>query len=244
MSLRARACVFWTASVILSSLFAAGCGESGQGSASDEEQGQAGQKQQQQSGGKSGYPETKAMVLDILHSKEGMDTLKETISSPEFKRSAAITPDDVAGAVEKVLKQGQNQSFLAEQMKDTKFAAAVVKASRSQMTDIERQLMKDPEYQKELLTLMQSPEFMKSQFTLLKSPEYRKELMKIMTEALQEPTFRLLFEDSMKEAVKQAGGGQKEKMGQEQQGKQKGGSDKEGEAGGGEEGGGGGGSGG
>lgn len=219
MSLRARARVFWAASVILSSLLAAGCGESGQSSAADNEQGQAGQKQL--AGNKPGYPETKAMVIDILHSKEGMDTLKETISSPEFKRSAAITPGDVAGAVEKTLKQGQNKSFLSEQMKDTKFAAAVVKASRPQMMEIERQLMKDPEYQKELLALMQSPEFMQSQFTLLKSPQYRKELMKIMTESLQEPTFRLLFQDSMKEAVKEAGGGQKEKIGQEKQSAQK-----------------------
>jgi spore germination protein D len=58
------------------------------------------------------------------------------------------------------------------------------------------------------------------QFDLLKSPEYRKEVMKIMTEALEQPTFRLLFMDSLKQAVKETAGGQKENMtGSKQQGK-------------------------
>lgn len=225
------------APILLLSLFflLTGCSAGGEQSTT----GQSDQSQKQ-AAGKPTYPDIKTMVLDILHSKEGMTTLKDTMSSPEFKRSAAITEVDVQAALEKALSQGQNKSFLSSQMKDTKFAAAVVQSSRPQMVEIQKGLMHDPEYQKELLTLMQSPEFQQSQFELLKSPEYRKEIMKIMTEALQEPTFRLLFMDSMKEAVKAAGGGDKQKMGQQQQGKgsKKGGQDKK-EKGGSEGGGGG-----
>lgn len=223
------------APILLLSIFflLTGCGAGGEQSTT----GQSDQSQKQ-TAGKPTYPDIKTMVLDILHSKEGMATLKDTMSSPEFKRSAAITETDVQAALEKTLAQGQNKSFLSSQMKDTKFAAAIVKSSRPQMVEIQKGLMRDPEYQKQLLSLMQSPEFQQSQFELLKSPEYRKEIMKIMTEALQEPTFRLLFMDSMKEAVKAAGGGDKQKMGQQQEkGSKKGGQDKK-ESGGSEGGGG------
>lgn len=218
-------------SLLLTSSYAlSGCGEdasSAEVAGATQNQGQ-GQQKQSGSQGQASYPEVKSMVLDILHSKEGMSTLQDTMSSPEFKRATAITDGDIQAAVEKTLQQGQNKHFLAEQMKDTQFAAAIVKAAEPQMMDIERQLMRDPSYQKDLLTLMKSPEFQQSQLELLKSPEYRKEVMKIMTEALQEPTFRLLFTDSMKEAVKAAGGGQQDKMGKEQASKgQEKGKDKE-----------------
>ncbi len=228
--------------LLIGSLTTTGCGMGGQGAADvsqssdNPQQGQGQQQNKSSATDKVSYPEVKTMVLDILHSKEGMNTLKDTMSSPEFKKLSAVSEADVKAAVEKTINQGQNHSFLMQQMKDTKFADALVKASSTQMMDIQRQLMKDPEYQQQLVTLMKSPEFQKSQFELLQSPEYRKEIMKIMTEALQQPTFRLLFMDSMKEAVKQAGGGQKQEIGKDK-GK------KEGSSGGGSSSGGGGGGG-
>ncbi len=202
---------------LTTTLFLTSCGlSSGEQTANSETTGNTGQQQaNSQSGTKASYPDIKTMVLDILHSKEGMNTLKDTISSPEFKHQIAITPADISTAVEKTLNQGQNKAFLATQMKDTQFAAAVVKAAKPQMTEVQKQLMKDPEYQKSLLSLMASPENQQTQFHLLQSPEYRKEIMKIMTEALQQPTFRLLFMDSMKEAVKSAGGGNAKQMTQQ-----------------------------
>ncbi|PWI58652.1 spore germination lipoprotein GerD [Sulfoacidibacillus thermotolerans] len=207
-----------TSLLLATTLLFTGCSIGGDQAAGSESSSEGGQQQSGgQAGGKVSYPDIKAMVLDILHSKEGMSTLKDTISSPDFKRQAAISEADISAAVEKAFNQGHNKSFLAEQMKDPQFAAAVVKSARPQMVEIQKQLMKDPEYQKQLLSLMASPEYQQTQLQLLKSPEYRKEIMKIMTEALQEPTFRLLFMDSMKEAVKSAGGGNPKQMGQKQQ---------------------------
>ena len=197
----------------LAAMLLSGCGSNGQQAA---DAAQASPQQTQTGGAKADYPTIKAMVLDILHSKEGMSTLQDTMSSPEFKRLTAVTQADVAAAVEKTISQGQNKSFLAQQMKDPQFAAALVTAAKTQMMEIQRQLMKDPAYMQDLLTLLQSPEFQKTQFTLLQSPQYRAEIMKIMTEALQQPTFRLLFMDSMKQAVQEAGGGQASKIGQQQ----------------------------
>lgn len=189
-------------------------GQDGQTAGQGGSPGSTGKPGQMSSG--TAYPDLKAMVLDILHSKEGMATLRDTMTSPEFKRLSVVTQADISSAVEKTLQQGKNKNLLTEQMKDPQFAAAVVNASKEQLTNVQKQLMTDPAYQKDLLALMKSPEYQKMQFDLLKTPEYRKEIMMIMTEALQLPTFRLLFQDSMKEAVKQAGGGDKEKIGKTQ----------------------------
>lgn len=184
--------------------------------------------------GPANYPNIKTMVLDILHSKEGLATLKDTMSSPDFKQSTAVSATDVQKAVEKMVKsEDQKKTFLSQAMNDPKFSASMVEAAQPQLLQMQKQLMKDPEYQKELLALMKSPEYLQTQFDLLKSPEYRKEVMKIMTEALQQPTFRLLFMDSMKQAVQEAGGGQKAKMGTEKS-KEKGKSGGGGESQGGE----------
>jgi len=229
----------WSLALVLGSWAVASCGNSadmaaqasdssGQGSESENQSG-GGQQQQQSAGARGGqanYPEVKAMVLDILHSKEGMDTLKDTLATPDFKKAAAVTQSDVADAVEKMLSQDKGKAFLSQQMQDPKFAAAFVTGSKDQMAAILQKLIKDPEYQQQLLTLMESPEFQKMEFTLFQSPEYRKEVMKIMTEALQDPAFAGPFEESMKRAVKASLGGDKNKLGQEEEGQQQSGQEK------------------
>jgi spore germination protein D len=218
----------WSLALVLCSWAVASCGNSADmaAQASDnsgqdaESENQTGGGQQQRSvgarEGQANYPEVKAMVLDILHSKEGMDTLKDTLATPEFKKAAAVTQSDVADAVEKMLSQDKGKAFLSQQMQDPKFAAAFVTGSKDQMAAILQKLIKDPEYQQQLLTLMESPEFQKMEFTLFQSPEYRKEVMKIMTEALQDPAFAGPFDESMKRAVKASLGGDKNKLGQEE----------------------------
>ena len=203
---------------LISSLLLAGCGSTSASGNSGQESGSS-----NPTASSAGYPQIKAMVLDILHSKEGMNTLKDTISSPEFKQSAIVSEIDVQKAVEKMVKtEDKQKTFLSQAMKDPKFSSSMVEAALPQVTKIQKQLIKDPDYQKELLALMQSSEYQQMQFDLLKSPEYRKEIMKIMTEALEQPSFRLLFMDSLKQAVKEAAGGQKEKItGSKEQGKGK-----------------------
>lgn len=212
--------------LFLGSLLLAGCGAasaSGDGSGSG-------------SADASGYPQMKAMVLDIMHSKQGMDTLKDTISTSEFKRSVAITETDVKKAVEQMVNtQNQKQTFLSQAMKDPKFAASMVQAALPQIADIQKQLLNEPQYQKQLLALFKSPDYQQMQLDLLKSPDYRNEIMKIMTEALQQPTFRVMFTDSMKQAAKAATSQQQSsKSGGKQGGNQSGGSSSDSEGGGGE----------
>lgn len=209
------------------------------------------------------YNETKSMVLDILHTKEGMDALKDIVRDPTFKQSLAIEETDVQLAMVKALTDGSAHMTLQEQMRNPKFATALAKSFKKDNEKILKELMRDPEYQEMMLTLLKSPEFSKNLYDLMKTPDYRKQTMAIMTQSLQNPEFRLMFMELIKEAIAQGASertpNEKKQKGQEEGGggeegkkKEEGGGDQKkkeeegggggGEGGGGEGGGGGGGS--
>lgn len=156
------------------------------------------------------YNATKQMVVDILRSSDGQQAITQAMQNPQFRGQLAVSDADVAKAVEKQLTADKNKSFLIEQMKDPKFANTFAKAAQPELVDIQKQLMKDPAYQKDVLVLLKSPEYASYLNDLMKSPQYRSEIMKIMTEALKNPSFKMQFQDALKSAVAesmQSGGG-------------------------------------
>lgn len=181
--------------------------------------------------GSSDYGTTKQMVIDILNSSEGKGAVKELLQDPTM-RQAPVSPTEISKAVEKSLSGKEGKQLFEEGAKDPEFAASLTKAMEPQLVTITKQLMKDPEYQKEMLVLLQSPEFSQQMLTVLKTPQYRSAIMKVMTEALSTPSFRMQFQDALKKAVAEsmpASGGQ--------QGGQQGGGQSGGQSGGGSEGG-------
>jgi spore germination protein D len=196
--------------VALLSLLSVGCGGGASGMGADVS-GAASQD----------YGATKQMVIDILHSSDGRTALQEILKDPALKQQLFVSETDITKGIEKSLESKKNQNFLTEQAKDPKFAAALSKAAQPELLQLTKQLMKDPEYQKDMLTLLKSPEFTKNIQDLMKAPEFRGQVMKIMTDALQTPSFRMQFQDALKKAVaesmqqhggggggKQGGGGQ------------------------------------
>lgn len=179
-------------SIAASALLLVGCGVGGGASADASGAGQ------------QDYGTTKQMVLDILQSSEGKSAVANILKDPTMKSQIIVSNTDIAKAVEKTLQSKQNQSFLAEQAKDPEFAAALAKAVQPELVATTKQLMKDPAYQKEMLVLLESPEFTANLQSLMKTPEYRGQVMQIMTDALQTPSFRMQFQDALKEAVSQS----------------------------------------
>lgn len=198
------------------------------------------------------YDKTKTMTLDILHSKEGIAALKDIMKDPSMKQSGGSSESDMSSAVAKTMSSEQGQKLLKQQLQDPKIAASMVKATKKEHEQMLKTLMKDPEYQQSMLSAMKSPEFQSMAVSLLQSPEYRQYTMKVMADSLQNPEFRLMFMDIVKEAIRsgagvsqmgaqgggQQGGGQQGQQGGSKQGGQKQGGG--GDGGGDEEGGGGG----
>ncbi|WP_018131491.1 spore germination lipoprotein GerD [Effusibacillus pohliae] len=166
------------------------------------------------------YNQTKAMMLDILHSKEGIDTLKDIVKEPTFKQSIVITDHDMTTAIVKTLNDEKTQKRILEaQMKDPQFAATMVKTAKKEHETMLKQLMKDPEYQQSMLALMKSPDYQQMMLSVMQSPQYRQQVMKMMAESLQNPEFKLVFMDVVKEAIRSGAG--VSKMGAEEQGQKK-----------------------
>lgn len=152
------------------------------------------------SGGQD-YGATKQMVLDILHSPEGKSALYDILKDPTFKQQLAVSNADVSKALTASLQSEKFQHLLSEQMKDPTFASDLAKASQPEMLSTMKQLLRDPDAQKDLLVLLKSKSFSTFLEEQFQSPEGRKDIMNVMMQAMDNPTFRMKFQDALKKAV-------------------------------------------
>lgn len=185
-----KASARWMLAVASLPLLLAGCG------AGADVSGANAQQQQQQD-----YSQNKQMVLDILQSTDGKKALAQALQDPSLRTQWLVSQTDVSKAMEKALTTGKDKSLLAQQLKDPKFASHLAKAIGPQLIDHQKQLMKDPTYQKDFMVLLKSPEFTQQLQTLMQTPQFRGQIMQVMTDALKNPAFRLQFEDALKSAV-------------------------------------------
>jgi spore germination protein D len=159
--------------------------------------------------------DTKSMVLDILHTKEGMVALQDIVRDPRLKQSLTITKQDVETATIKALSDSQQNMNLMEQMKNPRFNATVTKAYRKDNEQVMKTLMQDPEYQTMMISMLKSPQFQLLLFDLMKTPEYRKQAVSIMAQAMENPDFKIKMLDVVKQSIQSSKSGQT----QQQQGK-------------------------
>lgn len=119
------------------------------------------------------------MILPSQSNEEIRLAVKDTITSPDYKKE-----------IEKI-------------MKDPKFAGDFAKAINSESKQLHLQLIKDPAYQKSVSEIMKSPEMMKMFLDLTKTSDYRKQSMNVMQEAMQSPLFKMEVMEILKSVVKE-----------------------------------------
>ncbi|GGH39939.1 spore germination lipoprotein GerD [Paenibacillus segetis] len=119
------------------------------------------------------------MILPSQSNEEIRLAVKDTITSPDYKKE-----------IEKI-------------MKDPKFAGDFAKAINSESKQLHLQLIKDPSYQKSVGEIMKSPEMMKMFLDLTKTSDYRKQSMNVMQEAMQSPLFKMEVMEILKSVVKE-----------------------------------------
>ncbi|MEF3303329.1 spore germination lipoprotein GerD [Paenibacillus sp. GYB003] len=209
-------------------------------------------------GNAAGYKDTKSMVLDILKSDDGKKAIKEASKQGDesatglLQAKSAQSGGAAGGKIQMLSEQDAQQlqvmvkdvltgdgsdKMLKAMMTDPKFAGDFAKALQKENKQLQKDLMKDPEYQKQMLELMKNPDFEKMMMDTMKGTQYRQQIMTVMQEALQSPLYRLelmqLLKKVMEEEAQPKGQGQ---GGGKQQGKQggKGGEDQK-QGGGGQE---------
>lgn len=154
-------------------------GSSSGGSGGSESGGSEGESSGSSGGGSGGGTIGIKMLLPNQTSEEVRMAVKDTITSPEYKKE-----------FEKI-------------MTDPQFAADFAKAISAQNKQLHMQLIKDPTYQKSISDIMKSPEVMKSFLELTNTPDYRKQSMTVMQEAMQSPLFKIEVMNLLKKVVEE-----------------------------------------
>lgn len=174
------------------------------------------------------YKDTKSMVLDILKSEDGRKAVQEATyaasgtGADRLQLLASGDPQQLQLAVKDVLTDTTNNRFLQKMITDPRFAGQFAQAVQKDTKQIYKDLMKDPEYQKQLMDAMKSPEFERMLLETMKTTPYRTQMKAVIQESLQSPLFRLEMMNLMKKVLEEESmpkeGGQQGKQGKEGQG--------------------------
>ncbi|MGG1597633.1 spore germination lipoprotein GerD [Paenibacillus naphthalenovorans] len=180
------------------------------------------------------YKDTKSMVLDILKTEDGRKAIQEATIQQNSKLQILSAGDtqQLQLAVKDVLVDTENSQFLQKMITDPRFAGQFAKAIEKNMKQLQKDLMKDPEYQKQMMDAMKSPDFENLLLETIKSTPYRTQMKAVIQESLQSPLFRLELMNLMKKVLQEesapkqgqqsSGGGGGNSDGGSQQGGQQG----------------------
>jgi spore germination protein D len=156
-----------------------------------------------------GYKDTKTMVMDILKTEDGQQAILAASLKAAAKDEGQLKLLSVGDnqqmqmAVKDVLTDTSNNKFLQTVITDPKFAGQFAKAIQKEMKQLQKDLMKDPEYQQALIGTMNNPDFSKILLDTMKSTAYRQQTKTIIQESMQSPLFRLELMNIMKKILEE-----------------------------------------
>ena len=148
------------------------------------------------------YDQTKKMVVDILKTHDGKKAIKELLNDDAMNEALVIDQDAIKGTIEKTLTSKKGEEFWKNIFEDTDFAEGFAKTLQTEHEKVIKKLMKDPDYQKMLMSVMQDPGMDKKYSQLAKSQEFRSYLEEVINETLSSPLYKKQFEDELKKASK------------------------------------------
>lgn len=136
------------------------------------------------------YKNMKDMVLDIMQTDEAKKSVEKMMKDENFKQRIIMDESTVRTALIQSMTN-PNNTHIKEAFKDPKFASTLAKSMQDEHKKLMKDLMKDPEYQKQLVSILKDPEFEKNLLDLMKSAAYRQQTMQIMKESLESPLFQV-----------------------------------------------------
>lgn len=153
------------------------------------------------------YKDTKTMVLDVLKTDEAMKAIQEASSKSQDKTTKLLATGEgqnIQMAVKDLLTtENHGIKMLETTMTDPKFAGNFVKASEKTLKQMQKDLMKDPEYQKALFEAFDTPDFQRLVLEAMRSQKYRQQMMDVIRESLQSPLYKAQLIEMFQRAVKE-----------------------------------------
>lgn len=152
------------------------------------------------------YRDMKQMVIDILKTEDAQKALQEQsriTGTGGFQMLSATDQENIKLAIKEVLLSPDARTVLEELMTDTRFAGEFAKAVNKENKQIHKELLKDPSYQQDLVSVFKGPEMEKVILDALSSTNYRKRIVTIMQESLQSPMIKLQMYELLRQAVRE-----------------------------------------
>lgn len=165
---------------------------------------------EQSSPQQQGYKDTKTMVLDVLKTDEAQKAIQDASMKNKDKTMKLLSTGEgqqIQLAVKDILTtEGQGAKLLEQTMTDPKFAGEFAKASQKNYKQMQKDLLKDPEYQKTMFDALNNPDFQKIVLETMKGQQYRQQMMDVIRESLQSPLFKAeliqMFQKAIQEETK------------------------------------------
>lgn len=165
--------------------------------------------EQQQSSQPQSYKDMKAMVLDVLKTEDAQKAMSTAAKNQDKTLQLLSTGEgqQIQLAVKELLTtENHGLKMLEATMTDPKFAGEFAKAAQKNLKQIEKDLLKDPEYQKNLFEALNNPDYQKIILETMKGQKYRQQMQEVVRESLQSPLFKAeliaMFQKAVAEEMK------------------------------------------
>ncbi|MFC7750042.1 spore germination lipoprotein GerD [Paenibacillus thermoaerophilus] len=179
------------APVVLTSLMLASCATGGGGDSS----------------GQMPYKDIKSMVLDIIQSQDGqqaiMKAATEQKQDPTLRLLSTGEGQQIQLAVKEILTTDTTEKLLQKTMTDPRFAGEFAKVMNNDIKAIQKELLKDPEFQKSYMQSMQNPEFEMMLLQTMRAPQFKQQIHLQIQEAMQNPLFKMEMLELVKKAIQE-----------------------------------------
>ena len=164
------------------------------------------------------YETTKKMVLDLLKSEEGAQTITDVIANEQTQETYVIHDDTVKTAVTENLTSDKGKEFWSKMFSDHEFVKKFTEAMVDQQEDIFKRLMADSSYQEQMLELFSNPEYAQLIQSQLKSQQFKGHLEESIQETLESPLFKatvseIIIQHAKKIVSEDSGEGEQESTG-------------------------------
>jgi spore germination protein D len=192
--------------------------------------------EQQQAPQQQSYKDTKSIVLDVLKTEDAQKAIEEASKKSKDQTLSLLATGEgqqIQVAVRDLLtSQDQGVKMLEATMRDPKFAGDFAKAAQTSLKQIQKDLLKDPDYQKSMFEALNNTEFQQILLQTMKSTKYRQQMMDVVMDSLKSPLFKAELITMFEKAVDlemqkqeqtltitpQGGGGKKEGGGEKKEG--------------------------
>lgn len=145
------------------------------------------------------YEQTKKMMIDILQTDEGKKALLDIISDDKLKQHLVIDSDVVKETIAGTLISKDGKDMWRELFADPKFIDSFYTSIADEQEKMFKHLMKDADFQKQMLDLLQNPEMAEQTIKLLKSQKFRKHLETTIVETIDNPVYRAKLQKELED---------------------------------------------